>query len=454
MSELKDMKQIAGLFIANTQALFVFNEQIGPMADEHDRVVARQFSENVSAIVPGVRGVKPSIESGFTLEVTPFGDDEAEGEADQYDSPKQIEGPVGQQGNEGEESAPLTAEMPKEISAIARLLEDPDTARSLAYTLHFMARRPPVQGNLLRRGALTTLISFFEALVADLIRAYYSRHPAALPSGHQLTLEDLRTLNSVEDAEQFVTSGEVDKVLRDSFEKQLEYFSKQLKVDLSPLETELGRMKEIFQRRNVIVHNGGVANRQYLSKVPSDLITSDGVKEGDQLYVDEAYLANATDAVYVSGLVLVQQCWRKWDKGDKASIEAADKLAVNELYGSLLEHRFELATRLAQYTNKAPYVYDNQRRMAVINYAIALRELGRTNEMNSVLDEQDWSACAPQFKVALCALTGNEDEFYNILPKAVAADEFTKYDLENWPLFANLRGTQRFNEAVRECFTT
>ena len=324
--------------------------------------------------------------------------------------------------------------------------------RSLQKTMSATAKQSPRQGALLRRGALTTLVSSFDGLIADLIRLFYRRNPGAIPEDNRaLSLAKLRELKSVEDAENYLIFKEVDAVLWGSLQSQLEYLTKRLKVDLSPLDNERESLIEIFQRRNVLIHNGGIANRQYSENVSRALIEKYSVQEGEEIDVGEDYLSDALDTAYVAGVALVQQCWRKWDKADEESIGRADKLIVNQLYDSLLERRFELTTRLARYAKGTNFRTDVRRRMAVINHAIALKRLGRQEDLEAAL-EGDWSSCASQFRLALHALKDEEDQFYDLLPGAAAAGEVEKGDLEDWPLFEHLRGTERYEEALSGCF--
>ena len=443
MDGMTSLKNITVVFISNMQALRVFHERIGPMADEHDRNVVSQLAKGISELLPGVAGVSQT-DRGLTFMVKG-----AENNVAESDLAAQTTD------NNGYEDAarPIPdEELPEEVREIQRLLKDEDTMRTLFKTMSATAKQSPTQGNLLRRAALTTLVGVFDGLVADLIRFFYHRNPEAIPSENRsLSLAQLRELGSVEDAENYLVSKEVDTILWQSLQSQFDYLAKRLKVDLTPLGQEHESLIEIFQRRNVLVHNGGLANRQYTERVSRELIDQYDVKEGEEISVSEEYLSAAIDTAYVSGLVLAQQCWRKWDKVDEESMEEADMLVVNQLYDSLLEQRFELTVHLSQYTGGLPFATDKSRRMAIVNHAIALKNLGRREHMESVL-KGDWSACALEFRLALHALKNEEDEFYSLLPGAVAAEEIEKWHLRDWPLFAHLRGTERFEEAFVNCF--
>lgn len=241
-----------------------------------------------------------------------------------------------------------------------------------------------------------------------------------------------------------------DLLYKKSLKDQLAYFAEELDVNIDPLKPELKYLVEISQRRNLLVHNKGIVNRQYLSKVADELIEDHGIEQGDELAVRESYLNAAIDTIYVSGLMLVQLCWRKWDR---ASTEEADKYVVTHmLYRSLREERFELVRRMAERLKGAQYATEPSKRMAIVNHAIALKELGLSGEMESVLCSVDWRASSLEYKLVLHALRNEEEEFYNLLPRAKAAGVVERWQLEDWPAFAHQRGTERFNEALERHF--
>jgi hypothetical protein len=88
----------------------------------------------------------------------------------------------------------------------------------------------------------------------------------------------------------------------------------------------------------------------------------------------------------------------------------------------------------------------------MINHAIALKELDRKDDMESVLTSMDWSACALQFEVALAALRDDNERLQKLLPRLMASGDVLRSDLEEWPLFAHQRGTAWFAQLLSEHF--
>ena len=411
------LKKITGRFISNIQSVRVFNEQIGPVADEHDRSVLQQFVDDMNDLIPELEEAEGSIE---------------------------ISADADEKGDDGSSEPP--SEGPEEMS----LSVDAETFRSLVDTIDSTTKRSPGQGPLLRRGALTTLTSFFEVLLSELIQLFYSMNPRALPADTgKLSLAELRELGSIEDAEEYLVSREIDAILYEGVDEQLAYFNRRLNVDLNPLSVERPLLIEIFQRRNLLIHNNGVVNRQYLARVSPELIKEYEAEQGEPLFVTERYLTAAIDSIYVLGITLTQLCWRHWHK---PSTEVADSVIIDRLYDSLVDGRFDLTAKLAQRCNGIRFATDDAARRAIINQAIALKQMGHSEEMEAILSSKDWSACGLGFKIALVALRDEDQVFYELLPKAVAAGELKDWYLREWPLFLSQRGTERFDQAVKEHF--
>jgi len=186
-------KSVLGTFIGNVQAIRVFNEQIGRVADEHDRTVMQQFVDRLHDLLPEMKDIEGSVV--FVPKTDEIEDDDTAGADTQA----------------AEESVGET-----------RLVVDPETLRSVMKAMSSLGKRAPGQGPLLRRGALTALTSFLEVLISDLIQIYYSMYPAALPADtRKLSLAELREQGSIEDAVKYLVSREVDGVLYEGLDDQL-----------------------------------------------------------------------------------------------------------------------------------------------------------------------------------------------------------------------------------------
>jgi hypothetical protein len=395
-------------FLSGVSAIRIFNQQIGKFADEHDRRTLENFTKFIDFL-------KPRLAQGQDIELS---------------------------AKEGNESTP-------EINMRVRLSRD-DLLQLRDVSMDLL-KNSPIQGILLRRGALINLVSQFENLISDLLTKFYEAFPEALPDdGHTLTLAELRQLGSLEEAERYLVSKEVDSVLRKDTPGQLQYFVSRLKLETKVLEPIKETLFEVVQRRNICVHNDGIVNRYYIRNVSPELLQKFQAEDGKALETSETYLEVAADTIYLAGTLLLQTCWRKWNKSEA---ELADRQLVIQSYECLVENKWGLANQLLDYTDAFKVASDKNKRILIINKAITLKEQGELEKMQSTLESLDWSSSSLLFKLALTALRDQEDEFFTLLPKAVAAEEIDRSSLEGWPLFRKLRESERFGLVLQNLWT-
>ena len=425
MPSERKFHDIAHSFAENMAALRVLNVEIGTHADQRDRSVVEKFM------------------SGFfqLLEV-----DLESLRAEHMGRPAEAEVQVQQTVEQADVTSAAGTTRSKIHERFDAVLDDPAKLKMLVDMARESDRLAPMQGSLLRRGALTTLVSFFEALLADLIRGYYSRYPSALPQeAHALTLAELKTLGSLAEAETYILDREIEQLLRQTLSDQLKYVAGRLKVDLAPLDPYRDDLIEIWQRRNLVVHNKGIVNTTYLARVPSAFIQQHEVKEGTYLRTSSEYLSQAIETVYLAGAILLQQCWFKWVPTESS---LAESHIVDQTFELLVAGRFTEARRFAEYARKLKFGAERHMRIVLVNLAIALKQLGHRDEMNTVLQSADWSAAALDFRVALHALRDEFDDLLSLIPKAVRGGDISMDNLREWPLFAELRTHERFSELM------
>jgi len=427
-----NFKKIARKFDVNICTLRIFNNQIGGLVEEHDKKAIDQQTADFANLI------------GITTE---------ELERLQGLSSEDFQAAIRNK-SIGQQEQIVTEEsrqLPDEQIAIIQKLPRVNDALFIHKFFGFIKKSLkiiPIQAFILRRSALISLVSYFEFIIAELIHSFYSLYPQALPSEERvLSLSDLREIGSIEEAENELIQREIDSLLRESLEKQLEYISKRLKVNLDALTPYKDRLIEISQRRNIFVHNDGIVNKIYLTHVSTELL-EDGTKDGMQLDVTEEYLNQAIDSIYISGVMLIQLCWRKWQK---AKSDEADIVYIDLIYEALRENEYEFIRKLKDFSTSLEYASDRSKRVIVVNHAIALRELEEAEEMEEIINTLDWTSCSLEFRAALLALRKEEDKLLKILPTAIAAKEIGRIELEEWPLFIPFHKSPDYIELLNSC---
>ena len=112
------------------------------------------------------------------------------------------------------------------------------------------------------------LTSYFDYLIADLIRIYYYLYPSSLPEKElNISLKELTQCKDIGEAKDFLINKQVDKVTYEGFDKQKKFFKDTLNIDIKEKEIDWAALNEAIERRNLIVHNNGLVNRRYIDNV-------------------------------------------------------------------------------------------------------------------------------------------------------------------------------------------
>jgi hypothetical protein len=320
---------------------------------------------------------------------------------------------------------------------------DFEKARRFAFAWQAFMKQPPVEGRLLRRSALIMIVAYFEQMLANLIRTYYTQHPTELPPDRQLSLADLHSIGSVSEAQEYLIAREADHVLHGGLDGHLHYFRTSLKVAIKDLAAPLDELREVFLRRNLIVHANGRVNKNYLAKAGEAYLKDKQIQEGMYLHPSTYYLRRAITVVHISGLALIHQCWRKWASQER---EASDRSLTNEIYDALVDEKYDVVEALANFALDFG-LPKKLRNYVFINYAIALRDTDRSGEIPAILKKLKPES-PPDGKVELSIemLEGRYEIVLQQLPQALAhgtLDKLARY----WPLFKPIREDPRFSDA-------
>jgi hypothetical protein len=306
----------------------------------------------------------------------------------------------------------------------------------------------PVQGELLRWGAIINLWSSFETLLSNLIVFCHNLYPNCL-SEKVVKFSEIKGMDKKEIIA-YLAEREAEEVLRLSFDDQIQYFSKPLNVKIDPIKSYQKELKEISLRRNLLVHNQGRINRTYLSNFSLEEIEKNGLLLGKSLVIDNAYLYHAIDCVYLSGMILIQQCWRHWKKDEE---DLADFLLSHKcIYQSLLDERYYVVCKLAEYGESLKLKNKSIERPIIINHAIALRELNDRLKMEQLIRPHTWTTYGLKYRIAIHVLRGETKSVLTLLPQAVAEEEIHRENLIEWPLFKHIRNDPEFESLVRMLF--
>ncbi|OGC79832.1 MAG: hypothetical protein A2145_03535 [candidate division Zixibacteria bacterium RBG_16_40_9] len=310
---------------------------------------------------------------------------------------------------------------------------------------------------LLYKSSFVMLLTYFDFLIADLIRYYFKLYPETLSEKAKdlsISLSDLKQCKDILEAESFIVSKEVDKVLYNkNLNDQKKYFENYLKVDCKTHIVNWSKINEAMERRHIIVHNNSMVYRRYMQNIDSSKINDGkgGVKEGQQIKVEPNYFKATFDELFIAGVILTQCCWRKWDK---VNIDICDSELNITIYDKLVQERWAVAEKLGLFAKECELSNDSYRLTLAINYAQSLKWQNKKDELENELKGIDISTLSPRYIVGIAALRDDREGFYKNINKVVSTNEMTVKDFMEWPLFREFRKDADYQRRIKSAFST
>lgn len=294
---------------------------------------------------------------------------------------------------------------------------------------------------LLYKNSFISLLSTTEWFFSQILHFNYNKFPnSAGIDKKTLTLSDLKSFGSVEDAEKYLIDTKIEEILRGNLDSWFAMLKSDLHLGLSYIDPIKEELIEIYQRRNLIVHNGGTVNSIYLSKVHEDF--RKGIKLNDHLFIDKSYLDNATNLLQKSFILIAAELWKKLDKTDKTR----GGILSDIVYENLLKSRWSICEGLTQFMINDANLEPTDKVIAQLNYWLCKKECEQIEEIKSELDKANFSDKKEIFQLALVALKDDVESFFKILPSAIDSKQLDIESLEEFPIFRTIRETPEYEK--------
>lgn len=301
------------------------------------------------------------------------------------------------------------------------------------------------QKELLYQNSLISLLSTVEWFFSQILHFHYDKFPdSAGIKKKTLTLEELKSFGSVSDAENYLIDDKIESIVRGSFKDWIEVLKTELSLKITYIKQFEDELIEIYQRRNLLVHNGGTVNSIYNSKV-SDIYKRK-VKLGERIDVSEDYLERAIALLHTTFILIACELWKKLEPDEELRCKVSMELGYEYLEKEQWDIS-EIASIFLCADKKMPIA---SRTAAQLNYWLAKKRSGKIDEVKKEIDEADFSDKSKIFQLALNALREEVKPFFALLPQVIKTEELTPQDLLEFPVFKDMRSKREFKAFLKE----
>lgn len=259
--------------------------------------------------------------------------------------------------------------------------------------------------SVLVESTFTHIFAKLDSFIGVLLRVIYLKKDELLRGiERQITLTQILNFESLSQIKEYLLDQEIDSFRRDSYMEQFVALEKKFSVVLRKFP-EWGEFVELTQRRNILMHNGGVVSEQYLTMCKREGHQwKEEPKIGEALTMLPEYYSRSIFLVEKVGFMLAHTLWRKVFPGE---ISIAQEAANSAIYSLLERKRWLTAGEFGQFalTEMMKKNLDEaDLRIRIVNTSIGLKFSGKAAAASALLDSIDWSASYRDFKLATATL--------------------------------------------------
>lgn len=302
------------------------------------------------------------------------------------------------------------------------------------------------QKNLLYKSSLMSIISTVECFFLDLLKSYFIQYPYEITSAliskkdKCFTFDEIISFMDIDDAKTFIVDEKLENILRSSFEDWIAFSKDKLNMNMGYIKEQKERLNEIFQRRNIVIHNNGIVNSIYLSKVSEKY--REGIKKGYPIFLDRNYLENAINDLELSFSLIAFELWKIKTKDDS---ERYELLAA--LISSNLDYkRWNIVNGYSTFLSNDSCCPQWYKMFSKINYWLSCKRLGTFDKVKDKIIAEDLSACTLDFQACKCALLDEKDNVFRLMSQILENGVLNFKELDSWPVFDELKEDAMYKE--------
>lgn len=338
------------------------------------------------------------------------------------------------------------AQESKERALPARILSEMlETAQRLN---RIISSRAPT---ILIESSFVYLFSAVDLFIGELLLALFSRKEQLFHALERtVEFRELLAAKDIEKVKVDVLLSEIESLRRQSYIEQFKWLEVFFSLKLREWNGWTNFV-EASQRRNLMVHCGGIVSAQYLSVCDAiGYAFLERPKIGDRLQLKKAYLREASCHTMDLGVFLAHTLWRKVLPEE---LEQADDSLNNLIFDMLQAEEWADVERLAHFRiGQRNTSTDLSKKIATINLCIALKASGN-QRYKELIKTLDWSSSLPEFKLAVAVLLDDSVAAVGWMKKVGKEGELlNEVAYYSWPLFRDFRLTQDFLKAFEEIY--
>ncbi len=282
--------------------------------------------------------------------------------------------------------------------------------------------------------AFVKLITLVEWFLSQILRTHLQNHPNALDTASKtFSLDDLKNINSVEFAHEYLIDETIAQITRGSLESWFEYLKgntknqkkekninikKTLNLDLAITDHLIPKLIEAHQRRNLLVHNNGIVNKQYLNNIPKQL-DMEIPELDDFINIFPSYLEESIQNFEFCFLIIGSEIMKKGPANETSN--RIDYIADAQ-FDNLKNKRFSIALEYGRYIENDSEASEDDKLYSKINRWLAIKLDSGLEGIKNEVKNEDFRSRAKLYRMAKALVLDEYDIAIPLIKKLLSRD--------------------------------
>ncbi|MFE8987666.1 hypothetical protein ACFYMI_07490 [Streptomyces collinus] len=292
--------------------------------------------------------------------------------------------------------------------------------------------------DVMRRALIVSLVSNFEILFGRLARAVYEKNQAALnDSDYAFTIQQMANFESIQDARDFLIDRRLSALLRDGIDGWNKWLSRACGgLSMTALSVNWPGIRELFARRNLIVHAEAEVNQIYLDAIKGLGLPGTSVPEmGETLTVSSEYLLESAEQITALGVILTSEVARKLHKRD---FESVMNMLIGEAEECARRGYWKASLGISSHALTCPSSRRQRVEIQTFNW-LARRAVNGKESIQAEVEAWDTSGLTQSLTLRKKILLDPESAVGDI-EKLLSSGELTAFELAQNPLYEGVLG--------------
>lgn len=294
---------------------------------------------------------------------------------------------------------------------------------------------------------LVTTLIIFETAVSELFEKIISKYNEVYLKDEKVDVSKVIAAENVEILKGQLVRDKVSMIMRQNILEWLKILYQKQKISIE-FDEKSKQFIEGYYRRNIIVHNNGIVNEEYLEKLNEQGIKTDE-KVGKILYCSRQYINNFIEASIYMLINVLYECLKLFKDETNGFLDEMEDYAVN-----LIEcENYDLSTIIFEKLSEKDLADEQHMIYIKLNYWQSKKWNGQFKDVEEDVKKFDVSAKDEYIKLGKFALLDDFDSMINIIKGLSNGDEINArlhYAIEGWPIFKKFKDSKQYKNFLRD----